>query len=297
MILLLGYGMIGKQLYQKFLSQNIEVKVFGNDVDTDNPEIFHKGNFEEIEKYSYLLDNVQTVVHLIHTTVPSTSFDNPLFDLESNVVPTLKLLKLMLKKDVKRIIFVSTGGAIYGIPQKENVTEKHSTFPISPYGISKLTIEKYLYFYKYSYDFDISILRPSNVYGIGQTIHKPFGLISQIIYNIFNNNEINIWGDGNTQKDYLYLDDLIEALFMQIISTQQKADIYNISYEKSYSIRHIVNLVSEISGKIPQVVYKPAKIFDVPNIFLDSYLFRTHYKWKPKFSIEQGIKKIVTQYK
>lgn len=297
MILILGYGMIGKMLYQRLLRQNCQIKVFSNNIETSQKENFIKGNFIEIEKYENIFENVNTVIHLIHTTVPATSFERPVYDLETNVIPTLKMLEMMKKRNIKRLIFVSSGGAVYGNPISDKIAENHQTNPISPYGISKLTIEKYLLFYKYNFDFQITILRPSNIYGIGQDIKKPLGLISHLIYNVFNNKEINIWGDGNSKKDYLYLDDLVDAILLVIREQHKNNFIYNISYGKSYSINQIIGQIKEITDFDINVVYGKEKKFDVQNISIDSFLFKNDYNWKPKFSLKEGINQIVKYYK
>ena len=156
----------------------------------------------------------------MHTTVPANSMDDNIYDVESNVLPFIKLMTYCQNKEIENFIYISSGGAIYGNPISSlPIDEQHSTNPISSYGITKLTCEKYLLMNKDFFRGNCVILRPSNIFGFGQKIVKPQGLIGHVQHSITNNKLLEIWGDGNNKKDYLYIDDFVEGV-LNVVSNK-----------------------------------------------------------------------------
>ena len=295
MVLLLGYGFIGKHLYQFFKKNGVSIRVFSNHV-IHNPESeFYCGNYDELTLSPDVFDEVDTIIHLIHTTVPSSSFDNSLFDLQSNVVPTIKLLEFLKAKPHIRLIYISSAGAIYGQPLVSQVTESHPTNPLSPYGISKLCIEKYLIFYKTCFNCNITIIRPSNVYGCGQDFSKPQGVIGHLIRSVINQSEFELCGDGNGRKDYLYIDDFVEAIYLVFTNNHTDKFVFNLSYGEVFSINELIASVEMIADARIRIKNMVVKKFDVSNIAINSDLFRNYFNWYPKISLKQGIEIIVHQ--
>ena len=171
-----GSGFIGSALVGGLLNQGHQVRVFDRNIEAvrqqfpDINDVVH-ADFVDVMSLTEAMSGVDMIFHLISTSVPSTSNKNPVHDIESNLVNTVKLLELMRNADVKRIVYLSSGGTVYGTPKSLPITENHPTNPTCSYGIVKLAIEKYLLMYAELYQLDATILRPSNPYGPGQT-HK-----------------------------------------------------------------------------------------------------------------------------
>ncbi len=171
---------------------------------------------------------------------------------------------------------------MYGNPKSNiPIDELHPTNPVSSYGITKLTCEKYLLMNKHYFKNNCIILRPSNIYGFGQKTNKPQGLIGHINKAAINDKVLEIWGDGNDEKDYLFLDDFIRGM-VNVLSYEGKLkhNIYNISSKNLYSINYLINEFEKKYQKKINVTYKPEKVFDVKNIGLSNQLFSDTFNWK-----------------
>jgi len=298
MILLLGYGFIGSTLYRDLIKFGYKVRVFSKYYPTKKiPSNFLRGDLADIEKHPKLFKNIKLVVHLAHTTVPVTSMDDMDYDVRSNVLPFIKLLKTMVKTKVKKIIFVSSGGAIYGKAVDHPMDEGQPTNPISSYGITKLVMEKYLHLFNHNFGIRSCVLRPSNAYGIGQDLKKPQGIIGYMIDAILHGKTFTVWGNGSAKKDFLEIRDLSDAILKVIKKNEFRNQIYNISYGKSYSIKEIINLVEVITGKKLSIKYSPSKKFDVQSVSLDNANFRRKFHWVPRITVEKGIENLISNTK
>lgn len=202
-----GCGFIGRHVVKNLAASDINLIVYDK-----NSNI--KNNSDRIEYLQGELDNnkrlesiiikykVSHIVHLVSTTIPKTSNENMKFDLISNVAGTIALLDLCVKHHVTKIIFMSSGGTVYGIPQSLPVAETHPTDPICSYGICKLTIEKYLTLYHYLHGIQYVIIRAANPYGIGQDSLKGQGIIANYVHKLHYGLPLEVWGDGNIVRDY-----------------------------------------------------------------------------------------------
>lgn len=147
------------------------------------------------------LEGIDVVFHLASTTLPKTSNDDPGYDVRSNVVDTIQLLEACVDAGVRKVIFASSGGTVYGVPERLPIKEDHPTNPISSYGIVKLTIEKYLGLFHYLYGLDYAALRISNPYGPYQDPAGQQGAISVFLHRILSGQPIAIWGDGEIVRE------------------------------------------------------------------------------------------------
>jgi UDP-glucose 4-epimerase len=289
MVLILGSGFIGRALYTQLKASGRQAKLFSKSLVTDATNHTYGGDLEEIERYEHLFEGVDTVVHAIHTTVPSTSHENELFDVQTNVIPFIRILKICQRRQVKNFIYLSSGGAVYGNPLKQQaITEDHLTDPISSYGVTKLMCEKYLLLHRSGFPGHCVILRPSNVFGEEQNVSRPQGLIGHVLRAVESNTTFHIWGDGRGRKDYLYVGDLIEAI-QQVIHKDGRPEsgIYNIGSGHSWSVNDIIREVETIYNKKMEVAYHPSKSFDVQEIQLDSALFKERFNWESKKSLHE----------
>ncbi|EFM11424.1 NAD-dependent epimerase/dehydratase [Paenibacillus curdlanolyticus YK9] len=292
-----GTGFIGKHLCKRLAEENHNVRILGrkkiefDNIFYDNKFEFVQQDFLQIDDFSNLLDGIDIVFHLISTTIPSTSEIDCVFDISSNVISTLKLLKACVKMKIKKIVFISSGGTVYGIPVQLPIPEEHPTNPICSYGIQKLTIENYLYYYFMQYGLDYTILRLSNPYGTGQYINKNQGVIPIFIDKLMKNETLNIWGDGKIIRDYIYIDDAINGIISTINYTG-KYKIFNIGSGEGMTLLEVVDSISEILGCKYNINYLDARKIDVPVNVLDVSRAEDNLLWKGRVTFEEAINSI-----
>ena len=290
-LLLGGQGFIGQNLAKKLVSEGHTVRVLERKVNPDRiiPNVeYVEGDFLDKSTYDNYLEGIDVVYHMISTTNANNSNNEMQRDVKDNIIGTIDLLDSCVKHNIKKVVFTSSGGTIYGIPQEVPIKENHPKKPICSYGITKLTIEKYLSLYKHLYNLDYTVLRLSNPYGpYHQSLTQ--GLINVILYKAINNEEVEIWGDGKVERDYIYIDDTVDALsLVKDIETEEK--VFNIGSGQSHSICDIIDEVEKIAGKDIKRVFKPSRSQDVPINVLDITLAKEVLGWEPKVGIEEGIK-------
>jgi UDP-glucose 4-epimerase len=293
-LILGGNGFIGSNLVDKLLFEGHNVRVFDKSKENYRKELsevdYHYGDFGNRVLLSKVLEDIDVVIHLISTTLPKTSNDDPIFDINSNVIETLFLLKQCVNYNVKKIVFTSSGGTIYGVPEFNPIIESHPTNPICSYGISKLAIEKYLFFFKEIHNLDYVILRPSNPYGIRQNPRGIQGAITVFLSKILKNEPINVWGDGNVVRDYIYIEDLVNAIYSSIIC-KTNSKIFNIGSGQGYSLKEILLLMKKVTGRDILITYSSPRKYDIAEIYLDITRAENELNWKPTTSLEYGINK------
>lgn len=289
MILILGHGFLGKTLATYFEENNILFKIADKNYSQSTADHQCIFNLNLPETYGDTFNNIETVIHLIHPTVPANSQLNPDIDLTYNIKSNEVLLEHIINKKIKNIIYVSTGGAIYGYPEYLPIDEIHTCHPISNYGKGKLLLEK-LYIKKCSQNnIVLKIIRPSNIFGKYQEPIKPQGAVAHIIDCIKNNYQFHVWGNGQTKKDYLYADDFTTGIISVLSNFKSKNTIYNLSSGTGYSLNEIILYVETIFNKKLNVVYENEKEFDVKNILLSNQLFKDDFNWKVKFNLQEGL--------
>ena len=252
---------------------------------------YYKGNFKEFKNFDSALEGVEVIYHLISTTLPASSNDNPAQDIMDNIVSTLEFLDIAKNKGVKKIIFFSSGGTVYGDPEFLPITESHPTNPRCSYGIHKLTIEKYLALFFQLYGLDYSILRVSNPYGPYQNVGRNQGLITATVHRIQNDLPLEIWGNGSVIRDYLHIQDVVSA-GIKVLSYKGPHKIFNISSGKGRSITEVIQLISKQIGKKIKINYLAERSFDVQSNILSNELARRELGWTPQISMEEYIDSI-----
>ena len=252
--------------------------------------ILKESSFELDNDYDSLVENQDIVYHLVSTIVPTNSNQHIPQDLMSNVIFTSYLLEACVRQKVKKVVFISSGGTVYGKEKDCPLSEDTATNPICSYGVQKITIEKLLYLYKYMYDLDYRVIRLANPYGPYQRPNGVLGAVTTFTYRALMNEEISVFGDGSVVRDYIYIDDAIRGI-MNIVNGESKHRTFNLGCGYGTSINEVLDAVSKSLGLELNVVYKPGRKVDVPVNFLDISRYEQAFGKLNAISLEEGIKK------
>jgi UDP-glucose 4-epimerase len=248
-----------------------------------------RGDFGNRELLLQNLKNIDTIIHIAWTTVPKTASENPSYDAQSNIIGGIHLLDAAVEAKVKKVVFISTGGALYGIPEYTPIDEQHPIRPISAYGISKMAFERYLHFYYKNKGLDYTIFRIANAYGTRQNLTKKQGVVGIWLQKIMNNEPIEIWGDGEVIRDYVYVTDIARAIASSL-DYKGKEHVFNLGSGQGYSLNQILTICKKISQKDSIVNYLEGRSFDVPVNILSITRAQQELGWKPSTSIDEGIR-------
>lgn len=286
-------GFIGNALATYLIGKGHSIKTYdkSNICRLGDRHVNHYvGDFSTEDRWTDILLDVDVCYHFISTSLPSTSNENPQLDVEGNILGTIRLLDELKNINVK-LIFSSSGGTVYGFGSDGLISESESTNPICSYGITKLSIEKYLYLYNVLYGVKSVSLRISNPYGMGQMRNVSQGIIGVFLSKIKKGEKVTIWGDGSIIRDYLYIDDLVSALYSASFYTGN-VNVMNVGSGVGTSINNILDVFKEHFNNIV-VEYEPKRLFDVQSNVLNISLIQNELGWKPKVSISNGIVKMI----
>lgn len=290
-----GLGFMGSHICRELARRGYVVRVFDRPgasrvrvADFENRLEIVSGDFTRADDVLGAIADADLIINLVHTTVPGSSMTDPEFDVTSNVVATVAWLRQLDKTKVRKVIYVSSGGTVYGVPKKLPISEEHPTNPICSYGITKLAIEKYIAMYATAFQIDYQLLRPSNAYGPGAQLHFGQGVIGVLADRALRHEALEVWGSGNEQRDYLFIDDLVRAV-MLMITYRGSENVFNVSSGRGHSVNDIVSLLRKQIGDFPSVAYLEARGFDVPVNVLDSTRLQHETGWRPEVDLETGI--------
>lgn len=281
-----GTGFIGSQIAKKFVSEDFEVFCFSRNIPDknklDNVSYF-KGDMKEKNTLMDITKNIDLIFHCGSSSTPSKKDSEA--DEEKN---TINLVDSFFHNNVKRFVFFSSGGAIYGDNLKEPSKENDTPNPISDYGITKYRIEKFLV-EKFKHDKKrILILRPSNPYGLPIKNNKRQGVVPIFLNSLKMRKDIEVFGDGSTIKDYIYIDDLIQIIFN--LAVNNNFGIYNIGSGTKTSINELIEILFKVTKLKAKVIYKEPLAKDV-NFFLSTDKVFSHQEHTDLVNIEDGINK------
>jgi UDP-glucose 4-epimerase len=283
-VVLGGGGFIGTHLCQALTSHRALPRGFGRSL--AHPEAlasipWHTGEFSDRSALARAVEGSEIVFHLLGGSTPESSNKDPLGDLLGSTAATLQLLEICRAAKVRKVVFVSSGGTVYGIPKHVPIPESAPTDPISAYGISKLSIEKYLHLYKHLYGLDFTVMRVANPFGPYQNPTRRQGLIAALMHRVLNHQPIEIWGDGNVVRDFVYVDDVIDAL-IGVIGYNGPHRIFNVGAGVGRSVIEVAEDIASVFGHDIQRVFKPGRPTDVPTNVLDISLIGAELGWHPK---------------
>lgn len=292
-----GNGFIGSHLVDQLLAEGHTVRVFDKYAEYYRKPLpavdYQYGDFGNRGLLMEALTGIDVVFHLISTTLPKTSNDDPAFDVQSNVVETVFLLEQCMARQVKKIIFISSGGTVYGKPSTLPIPENSPTDPECSYGITKLAIEKYLYLFWYLHGLDYTILRLANAYGERQRPTATQGAIPVFLERAMRNDEIVVWGNGSVVRDYIHVKDIAHAL-LKALTYSGENKIFNIGSGQGHSLNEVIDVIEKVTGQALRVKYADARSFDVPINVLDISSARDYLQWEPTVSLFEGITRMHT---
>ncbi len=298
-----GGGFIGSAVTDRLLRDGHVVRVLVRHktlpyrvFNDSEPLEWMRGDFENIEDLRQAICGVDVVFHLISSTTPKSSNDDMVHDIGSNQISTVRFLQLLHTGTVQKVVFISSGGTVYGVPQYLPITEVHPTNPIVSYGITKLAIEKYINMSADMYGFKSVILRLSNPYGPRQRVETAQGVIAAFLHHVLLGKPVEIWGAGNTTRDYIHIDDVGSAC-AKAIAYNGSEKIFNLSTGVGTSLNGILDIIGKIIGKPVDIIYKQARGFDVPVNILDNTLISKSFDWSPEISIEDGLIQTISALK
>lgn len=290
-----GNGFIGCNLVEGLLRQGHVVRVFDrypSRYKAPNPAVEYVvgdlGNHGEVRE---VVQGVDWVFHLAYTTLPQTSNDDPVYDIRSNVADTVQLLQECRDGCAKKVVFISSGGTIYGVPQQIPIAEDHPTEPICSYGITKLAIEKYLHLFQRIWGLEYVVARISNPYGEQQNPQSKQGAVGVFLGNVAERKPITIWGDGEVVRDYIYIADAVEALLCAAEYEPQGDNprLFNIGAGRGYSLNELIGEIRQVVDLPVEVKYTPARAVDVPVNVLDTARAQKILGWTPKVGMSEGL--------
>lgn len=295
-ILLGGTGFLGTALARRLVAEEWDVHVVGRrplkSAAVPVPSWFnYQASLDDAIVLRKLLSHYPTLVHLASTTTPSTSAQSPAREAEENIIPTLRLLEVLAEFEPARLIYISSGGTLYGNPTVLPVSETHPLQPLSNYGVGKVAIEGFLKVYAKQHGEQITILRPSNLYGPEQPLRQGFGVIRTMLEYAQQGKPMEFWGDGETVRDFLFIDDWVDAC-IRLMKPNAPTGIYNVGVGEGCSLNSLRAIVERVTGRELKVHWKPSRSVDVSGIVLDSTRLRKATGWTPKVSLEEGVKKM-----
>ncbi len=296
-----GAGFIASHIVDAFINEGHHVVVIDNlstgfeknvnpkakfvkaDIgDKEISDLFEKEKFDVVNHHAAQMDVRRSVA-------------DPTFDANTNILGTINLLQNCVKTGVKKFMFASTGGAVYGEQEYFPADEKHPTQPLSPYGISKLSVEKYLYFYKFQYNLNYTILRYANIYGPRQNPFGEAGVIAIFTTKLLRGDQPIINGSGEQTRDYVFVGDVVKANLITL--NDADSDIFNIGTGIENNVIDIFNKLNTIIENGQKEKHGPAAPGEQMRSLISSGKLFNKFKWRPSITLEEGLKKTVEFFK
>lgn len=292
-----GAGFIGSRVVEELVAQGRKVIVIGRKPIPPRalpPSVkYFSGNFGDTAFLAAALQGVDEIIDLAYASVPKTSYDDPVQDILLNLPPVVNLFEVASNLSITKLIVVSSGGVIYGNATSIPITENHPTNPISPYGITKLAVEKYALAFNRTKSLPVVCVRPANAFGEGQMPFVGQGFVSTAIGSILTGKEITIFGDSGTVRDYIHVSDVARGI-VAVLELGKTGTIYNIGSGVGRTNQDVLNAIyplAKSAGLEPKVKILPPRSFDVPANILDSTKLTTETGWSAKVSFEAGIER------
>lgn len=248
-----------------------------------------EGDFTNRAITEQALSGVKAVLHLASVTLPQTGTDDPVYDVSENLVGTLRLLEACVAQGVRRVVFSSSGGTVYGKLRQIPVPEDHPQDPINSYGIVKLGIEKYLQLFAHLGRLDPVVLRIANPFGPGQFTRGAQGAVAVALGALARGELFHLWGDGSVVRDFIYVDDLTRAFLAALETPAGGPLVFNVGSGRGTSLADLVDAVQRVTGRPLQIARHPARPIDVPVSVLDCARAAAVLGWQARTPLDAGL--------
>lgn len=286
-----GCGFIGSHVVDSLLRKGTRVRVFDRQAERYRAAVpgvdYRFGNYLDRMALIDAMAGVDAVIHLVSTTMPGTANFDPQADIQGNLIGSISLIEAMLSLDIRRIIYLSSGGTVYGIPDQVPIPETHPLRPINSYGIVKVAIEHYIEMYRRTRGISPVVLRASNPYGPRQAHVGVQGVVSTFLRRAQEHEPIEVWGDGSVQRDFIHVGDLSELCALAVGSDAEGT--FNAGTGHGASINEIIAHVAAVSGHKIETRYKSGRLIDTPRSVLDVTLAQRTFDWAARTALRDGI--------
>lgn len=290
-IVLGGNGFIGSHVVDALLAGGHTVTVFDRVPDKFRDPLpgvdFFLGDFQDKMAIAEALNGKDAVFHLVSTTFPGTANLDPKADVTGNLIGTLSLIESMNSMGIERLVYLSSGGTVYGPAPGHPIPEDHPLNPINSYGIVKVAIEQYLNMYQKSHGLKPIAIRAANPFGPRQAHTGVQGVISTFLRRIYENEPIEIWGDGQVVRDYLYVEDLAD-LCVKAAETDYCGAV-NAGSGQGRSLLDVIDAISRVTKTPLEPVFKPGRKIDVRYSVLDISWAKTLFDWAPSADFDRAL--------
>ena len=286
-------GFIGTNLCLGLRARGVPVTGFGRALHP--PEALAgmpwvSGTLEMASALDPLVAGHDHVFDLIGAGLPNSSNDNPAQIVADGVPAKVRLLEACRRQRVSRFVFASSGGTVYGITGKQPVPEETPTEPISAYGIGKLVVERYLSLYRHLYGLESRVLRVANAYGPHQDARHGQGLVAALLRRLLEGAPVEIWGSGDVVRDYIHIDDVVEAMLL-CLTHDGPSRVFNVGSGVGRSVVEVLRDAARITGRSPKLTHREARAADVPVNILDSSRLVRETGWRSRVGWEDGLRR------
>jgi UDP-glucose 4-epimerase len=299
-----GGGFIGSAVCDELLRRGYGVRVFERPrvapyrtFNPNEPMEWTNGDLQSTADIREVLKTMDAVVHLVSTTLPKGSNEDTIFDVQTNVIGTLQVLNMMVELGIRRIVFISSGGTVYGLPKTLPIDENHPTDPLVSYGITKLVIEKYLALYSSVHGISSVVLRVANPYGPRQRVETAQGAIGVFVHKALNNQPVQIWGDGCVIRDYIHVSDVAAAFAAAVAYDGSRSLVLNVGSGRGERLLDLLTSIENCLHRTVAVEFLPSRNIDVPSNILDISRAREILGWAPTVSLNDGIAETIAWFR
>lgn len=294
-----GSGFIGRVVVQHLLAGGRDVRVIGRHqlppADLEAKATYLSGDYGDKTFLKKALSGMDEIIDLAYSTVPKSSFEDPIHDITTNLPQAVNLLRTVAdKQNIRKLVVISSGGTIYGPALHIPITEDHQTNPISPYGITKLAVEKYALMYHQLFNVPVTIVRPSNAYGEGQLPYRGQGFIATAIATILKGETVTVFGGDHIVRDYIHADDVAKGI-VTILESGRPGFCYNVGSGAGHTTNEVLSLITDLAqqqGKAVTVAHQPLRPFDVPCNILDCNRIQAETGWQAKIGFAEGLERV-----
>ena len=296
-----GAGFIGSHLVDRLVQEGHEVIIVDNLATGKRRNINRAARFYKLDIQSWRLERVfrnerpNVVMHLAAQMDVRKSVEDPMFDAQVNILGTLNVLQQAVRHGVRKVVFSSSGGAIYGEQEACPAPESHLTQPLSPYGLSKLCGEQYLSYFQRVSGLQVVSLRYANVYGPRQDPEGEAGVVAIFIQKLLNNEQAVINGNGRQTRDFVFVEDVVDANLGMM--GQETKGTYNVGTGTETSVNDLFRMLIQLTGSTCKQVHGPAKKGEQARSVIDSTKIRQELSWEPKTDLNEGLRKTVDYFR